>query len=337
MNVLVAGGAGYIGSSLVPLLLSRDIRVTVLDPFYFGDTLAVVKATYGNKLTLVRGDTRSFDKNILQGIDGVCDLAGLSNDPACELDAQFTISVNTVGGKRLAAQAKKAGVRRYVYSSSCSVYGQGSDLTEASVRRPLSLYARSKLQLENTLLGSDPTETFEPVILRLGTVFGVSSRMRFDLAVNAMTKNAYVNRRIAVDGGGQQWRPFVHVQDVAEAFHKALTKPKECVSFQVFNVGSNEGCLQIVTLASRLCDAIPGTRMMHTPATRDQRDYKVCFQKIEATLDYRAKKTIDHGISEVLELLRSGRIDPNDPRWYTLKQYVFLQKTKDSLLHEALP
>jgi nucleoside-diphosphate-sugar epimerase len=330
MNVLVAGGAGYIGSTLVPLLLSRGLRVTVLDRFYFGDTLAAAKATYGDKLTLVRGDTRSFDKSILQGIEGVCDLAGISNDPSCELEPQLTLSVNIDGGKRLATLAKEAGVRRYVYSSSCSVYGhgQGLGLTETSARSPVSAYARSKVELEDMLLGAEAPAGFEPVLLRLATVFGVSSRMRFDLAINVMTKNAYVNRSITVDGGGRQWRPFVHVQDVAEAFHTALTQPKERVCRQVFNVGSKEGNVQILNLAFRVRDAIPGTSVVHAPTDPDLRDYNVSFDKIETTLDYRAKKTIDHGITEVLESLRSGSVDPDDRRWYTLKQYVFLREAE---------
>jgi nucleoside-diphosphate-sugar epimerase len=325
MNVLVAGGAGYIGSTLVPLLLSRGVRVTVLDRFYFGDTLAQAKATYGDKLTLVRGDTRSFDKSILNGIEGVCDLAGISNDPSCELEPQLTLSVNIDGGKRLATLAKEAGVRRYVYSSSCSVYGhgQGLGLTETSSRNPVSAYARSKVELEDVLMSTDAPAGFEPVLLRLATVFGVSSRMRFDLAINVMTKNAYVNRSITVDGGGRQWRPFVHVQDVAEAFHTALTQPKERVTRQVFNVGSKEGNVQILNLAFRVRDAIPGTSVVHAPTDPDLRDYNVSFDKIEGALDYRAKKTIDHGIAEVLESLRGGSVDPDDRRWYTLKQYVF--------------
>jgi nucleoside-diphosphate-sugar epimerase len=215
MHVFVAGGAGYIGSVLVPLLLERGHRVTVLDRLYFGGTLATAQARFGEKLRVVRGDVRFIDHGLLTSVDAVVDLSGISNDPSCELEPELTRSVNVDGAKRLASAALEAGVRRYVYSSSCSVYGHGEGLglTETSARHPVSLYARAKAEVEDFLLAGG--KGMEVCILRLATVFGLSPRMRFDLAINVMTKNAYVGRRIMVDGGGRQWRPFVHVRDAA--------------------------------------------------------------------------------------------------------------------------
>jgi nucleoside-diphosphate-sugar epimerase len=258
MHVFVAGGAGYIGSVLVPLLLEQGHRVTVLDRLYFGNTLARVEARFGEKLRVVRGDVRGFDHGLLASVDAVVDLSGISNDPSCELEPELTRSVNVDGAKRLAAAAIEAGVRRYVFSSSCSVYGhgEGPGLTETSARRPVSLYARAKAEVEDFLLSC---RGMEVCALRLATVFGVSPRMRFDLAINVMTKNAYVAHRITVDGGGRQWRPFVHVRDVARAFELGLTSDASKVAGQVFNVGSDDNNVQILNLAFRVRDGVPGT------------------------------------------------------------------------------
>jgi nucleoside-diphosphate-sugar epimerase len=329
MHVFVAGGAGYIGSVLVPLLLEQGHRVTVLDRLYFGDTLGAAERRFGEKLRVARGDVRGFDRSLLHSVDAVIDLSGISNDPSCELEPDLTRSVNVDGAKRLAAAAREQGVRRYVYSSSCSVYGhgEGPGLTETSVRHPVSLYARAKAEVEDFLLGMGRSSagTMDVTCLRLATVFGLSSRMRFDLAINVMTKNAYVNRRITVDGGGRQWRPFVHVRDVARAFESAMTSDARVVAGEVFNVGSDENNVQILNLAFRVRDAVPGTEVVHAPTDPDLRDYNVSFDKIRRVLAFRAERTVDDGVREVLGALREGVVDPDERRWYTLKQYVFLR------------
>lgn len=332
MNVLVAGGAGYIGSVLVPMLLDKGHTVTVLDRLYFGDTLAKAKAKHGAKLTIVKGDIRSFEPSVLKGIEGIVDLSGISNDPSCELEPELTKSVNIDGGKRLVVLAREAGVRRYVYSSSCSVYGHGEGLglTETSNRHPVSLYARAKVEVEDFLMenGKASGGKFEAVALRLATVFGLSPRMRFDLAINVMTKNAYVGRRITVDGGGRQWRPFVHVRDVAAGFALALESDAKVVAGQVFNLGADTSNVQILNLAFRVRDAIPGTEVVHAPTDPDLRDYNVAFEKAHKVLGFRESMSIDDGIREVLAALKEGQIDPDERRWYTLKQYLFLREAE---------
>ena len=337
MHVLVAGGAGYIGSVLVPLLLEKGHTVTVLDRLYFGDTLAKTAKAHGDKLRVIKGDIRTFDPALLKGVEGVVDVSGISNDPSCELEPELTKSVNVDGGKRLGVMAREAGVRRFVYSSSCSVYGHGEGLglTETSTRHPVSLYARAKVEVEDFLLelgrasgaagSSGGAKPFEATALRLATVFGLSPRMRFDLAINVMTKNAYVGRRITVDGGGRQWRPFVHVKDVANAFTMALTADAKIVAGQVFNVGADTSNVQILNLAFRVRDAIPGTEVVHAPTDPDLRDYNVSFAKAHAVLGFREQHDIDHGIREVLGALKDGSVDPDERRWYTLRQYLFLR------------
>ena len=332
MHVFVAGGAGYIGSVLVPLLLEHGHRVTVLDRLYFGDTLARAQARFGEKLRVVRGDVRAFDRSLLRSVDAVVDLSGISNDPSCELDPDLTRSVNVDGAKRLAVAAREQGVKRYVFSSSCSVYGHGDGLglVETSQRRPVSLYARAKAEVEDFLLemGKSSRGEMEVCALRLATVFGLSPRMRFDLAINVMTKNAYVGRRITVDGGGRQWRPFVHVRDAAGAFELALTSDAAKVSGEVFNVGSDLNNVQILNLAFRVRDVVPGTEVVHAPTDPDLRDYNVAFDKVAERLSFRAEKSLDDGIREVLGALREGAVDPDDRRWYTLRQYLFLREAE---------
>jgi nucleoside-diphosphate-sugar epimerase len=332
MHVFIAGGAGYIGSVLVPTLLERGHRVTVLDRLYFGDALARAQARFGEKLRVVRGDVRAFDRALLTSVDAVVDLSGISNDPSCELDPDLTRSVNVDGARRLAGIAREQGVRRYVFSSSCSVYGHGDGpgLAEASPRRPVSLYARAKAEVEDFLLemGRSSRGEIDVCALRLATVFGLSPRMRFDLAINVMTRNAYVSRRIMVDGGGRQWRPFVHVKDASRAFELALTSDASRVAGEVFNVGSDQNNVQILNLAFRVRDVVPGTEVVHAPTDPDLRDYNVSFDKVHRVLAFRAESSVDDGIREVLGALRDGVIDPDDRRWYTLKQYLFLREAE---------
>ncbi len=321
-HVLVTGGAGYIGSTLVPLLLDRGHEVTVVDRLFFGrDTLPAHP-----KLTVVREDVRRADPRVFEGKTAVVDLAGISNDPACELDANLTLSVNLEGGKRTHRLAHAAGVERIVFASSCSVYGhaEGTALTETSPLRPVSLYARCKADCEAALLELGRTTGITATSLRFATVFGLSRRMRLDLAVNVMTKNAYVDRRVVVEGGGKQWRPFVHVRDVSEAIARTIEAQKDQVNGQVVNVGSNQGNSRILNLAYRVRDAVPGTEVDVARMDPDLRDYNVSFDKIQAVLGWTPARTIDEGIGEVLEALRSGELDPGERRWYTLRQYGFL-------------
>ena len=327
MHVLITGGAGYVGSSLVPVLLRAGHQVTVVDRFYFGEgSLAEPVRQYGSRLRLVRADVRRVSASVFEGIDALVDLAGISNDPACELDPNLTTSVNLEGAVRVARLAREGGASRIVFASSCSVYGQGVELalSERAPLRPVSLYAKCKAQAESRLLSFGKQSGIAVTVLRFATIFGVSPRMRFDLAVNVMTKNAYVTRRIVVDGGGRQWRPFVHVLDVAESIARTLSAPVDLVGGEVFNVGANENNVQILDLTHRVRDVIGGTEIAFGDSDPDLRSYNVSFERIRRVLDFKPCRTIEQGIVEIVEALREGRIDPDDRRWYTLKQYRFL-------------
>jgi nucleoside-diphosphate-sugar epimerase len=337
MHILVTGGAGYLGSTVVPLLLQHDHHVTVVDRFYFGrDSLAPVTRAYADRLTLTQGDVRTLNHTSLTGVDAVVDLAGISNDPSCEIDPEFTRQVNLAGALHLAREARAAGVRRFVFASSCSVYGHGQSraLSEDSPLNPVSLYAQCKAEAETQLFELGRAQGIEVTALRFATLFGVSGRMRFDVAVNVMTKNAYVARKITVEGGGRQWRPFVHVRDVARLVLQVLGAPSDRVAGRVFNVGSDGNNVRILNLAYRVRDHIPGTEIVMAPTDPDLRDYNVCFDRVRQDLGFTAEVSIDQGIEEILQALRSGKLDPDDRHGYTLRQYVFLsevEKTFQSL------
>jgi nucleoside-diphosphate-sugar epimerase len=334
-HILVTGGAGYIGSTLVPLLLERGNKVTVVDRLFFGDGTLDASAP---GLRVVRADIRRVDPRVFEGVDGVVDLAGISNDPACELDTELTRSVNLEGARRTQRLAQAAGVRRIVFASSCSVYGhgEGTQLVETSPLHPVSLYAQCKAEGEASLLELGRSTHVCVTSLRFATVFGLSRRMRFDLAINVMTKNAYTQQRIVVDGGGKQWRPFVHVRDVSEAVVRVLEAPDERVRGMVLNVGSNENNVRILNLAYRVRDAVPGSHVEVSGTDPDLRDYNVNFDRLHETLDWHPERGIDEGVAEVLGALRSGLVDPDDRRFYTLKQYVFLAEVERTFREMAI-
>ena len=326
-TVLIAGGAGYIGSVLAEMLLDAGHRVRVLDRLFFGrDLILPLESREG--FTVLRGDTRCADAAVCDGVDVVMDLAGISNDPASDLAPAITEDINLRGAVHLARLAKQAGVARYLYSSSCSVYGhsngKGADdrLTEESPNNPVSLYARTKVGAEAELATLND-DHFTVVFLRNATVYGLSYRMRFDLVINLMTLYAYKNRKLYVLGGGRQWRPLVHVRDVGRAFMLMMDAPSEKVAGQAFNVGSDEQCYQIYQIAQMVRDVVPHTDLEVVPDDPDKRSYNVSFAKIERTLGYRVEKTPYEGIVEVKQALERGKVD-DSIRTKTVHYYQYL-------------
>ncbi len=320
MRVLVTGGGGYLGCRLVECLLDRGHEVRVFDRFCFGDdVLESVQSRLGCEV--VRGDIRRLQEHpgLLDGIEAVAHLASLSNDPSCDLDPEMTVDVNVESTRELANQAIQRGVPRFLLASSCSVYGRGAFeiLDEESPANPVSTFAVSKLEAERIVLGLRGGH-FEPIVARTATMYGRSPRMRFDLAVNHMVATAMRMGGIKVLGGGNQWRPFIHVADAARAFVALLEAPATTVTGQVFNVGSDEANIRIVDLARRVADVLGGVTIEVPKDDDDLRNYRVEFGKICSRLAFRNEHSVDQGICEVQEFLRDGAVDPFAPRHFNV-------------------
>ena len=318
MKILVTGGAGYIGSILSRILLEKGYDVTCLDRLFFG--LDSVKEI-ADKIHLIKDDIRWFKPGILKDIDAVFDLASLSNDPSGELEPQKTLEINYMGRARVAKLSKKYGVARYVLASTCSVYGfQEGILTEESSLNPLTTYAKANVLAEKEILPL-ADKSFTVTVLRQATVYGLSSRMRFDLAINGMVLGFYKNGKIPIMRDGKQWRPFIHVKDTSNAFTKVLEADPEFVNGQVFNAGSNEQNIQIFNLAKLIAESINLPFNYEWYGSPDKRSYRVSFNKIKETLNFKPHYTPKEGAKEVFNALNDGRVSGDDPRTITVKWY----------------
>jgi nucleoside-diphosphate-sugar epimerase len=303
--VLVTGGAGYVGSHLTRKLLARGHRVRVLDNFVYGSH-GLEEVMDHPDLELQTGDIcddRALTR-ATKGARAVVALAAIVGDAACDLDPSRTMSINYESTRQLLEACRAAKVERLVFASSCSVYGANGDdvIHERSALNPVSLYARTRIMSEELLLSQQDVDV---IILRLATVCGVSPRMRFDLMVNTMTACATAQGTIRVSGA-KQWRPHLHVQDAAEAFRVAVEA--EATREKTFNVGSDEQNYTVGEVAEHVAEHYPGTQIEYAPNGHDLRSYRVAFDRIRETLDFRASKTIDDAISEVGGLLTSGRV-----------------------------
>jgi nucleoside-diphosphate-sugar epimerase len=318
-KVLVTGAGGYIGTQLVRDLLKSNHQVIALDRYFFGTE--PMKEFIGNKnVEIAKKDIRDVSEKDFVGVEAVCDLACLSNDPAGEMNPELTYRINRDGRIHVAKTAKKAGVEKYVISSSCSVYGKGEEpqLSESSNTNPISVYAKSTLEAEQHNL-SIADNNFSVTSLRNATVFGLSTRMRFDLVVNLMTLTAFQKGRIIVMGGGLQWRPLVHVSDVSRAFLKVISTSKEKVNQETFNVGLDN--FQIKNLAYMVREELPlQIDIDMAPDDADKRDYNVIFKKAENILGFKAQVGVLDGIKEIYSALKSGKVDVG-PKTVTVQWY----------------
>lgn len=330
--VLVTGGAGYIGCHLVRKLLERGHRVRVLDNLTYGKRGLESLLRHDN-LEFVDGDISSIRSVVsaVKDASTVIALAAIVGDPACGLDAEETLNLNYESTKILLEACNFYGVRRLVFASSCSVYGASDNqvLTESSPLNPVSLYARTRIMSEEVLM--DRAGDVDPVILRLATVFGLSPRMRFDLAVNAFTARATVDRRIQVFGG-DQWRPFVHCQDVAEAFLLAATAPSDRVRRETFNVGStsvNHTISEVATLTAKVVGERIGAPVEITSVNTpdDLRNYRVSFDKIRSRLGFEPGMTLSAGIMEMADAIL---------QWPHLRDYAEPEYSNVKFLKERL-
>jgi nucleoside-diphosphate-sugar epimerase len=307
-KVLVIGGAGYIGSALVERLLDLGLEVSVLDAMHFGEeTLARVAGH--PKLTLIREDFRHIEAltRAVSGVGSVIHLGGLVGDPACAVDTDLTVDVNVTATKVIGEIAKARGVRRFIFASSCSVYGACDDIVdEDSHFNPQSLYARSKVASE-AVLGALNSRDFAVTCLRFATIFGISGRTRFDLVINLLCAKAVRDRLITVYGA-DQWRPFVHVSDVARAITMTLQAPTATVAGEAFNVGSDAQNYTLGEVAELIQRQVPDAEITSDDTFVDKRNYRVSFAKIRSRLGFEPAWTVERGISQVVALVRSNEV-----------------------------
>lgn len=322
-KVLVTGGAGYIGSTLVRLLIEKGYRVRVLDRLFFGkDSLADIE----DKIEIVKGDIRDVRKEVFEDIDTVMDLAAISNDPSGELDKQKTLDINYLGRSRIAHLAKLSGVKRYILASSCSIYGfQEGILTEESNINPLTTYAEANYLAEKAVLPLGD-ENFCVTALRQATVFGFSHRMRFDLVVNGMTGAYFKLGYFNLLRDGTQWRPHIHVKDTARAFITVMEAEISKVNKEIFNVGSNDLNIQILDLGERISKGIEKPFKFTWYGDPDKRSYRVNFDKINRVLGYETKYGIEEAAKEIWEKLEDSTLNCDDPRTKTVNWYDNLIK-----------
>ncbi|RMF70623.1 MAG: NAD-dependent epimerase/dehydratase family protein [Alphaproteobacteria bacterium] len=340
MRILVTGAGGYIGSVLVPELLAAGHDVIALDRFFFGRQRleAAVRRLNGGArgaFTPVRADVRAIEPDHLADVDAIIDMAALSNDPAGELDPQLTQAINFEARARLARLAKKAGVQRYLLMSSCSVYGDTGETIadETTAPKPLTTYARCNQLAEEAILPL-AGDGFVPIAFRNATLFGVSPRMRFDLAVNLMTLHAVRDGRIIVMGGGRQWRPFVHVRDVARAALLAIEAPAEQVAGEVFNIAHSN--VQIRALAYLVRENLPFmVEITMAPDDPDRRNYRVDAGKAARHLGFMAARDPAEGVREIYEALKRGEVD-EEPQAYTVRWYQALMDAERLVREVAL-
>jgi len=329
IRVLLTGGGGYVGSLLAEKLLDSGYLVRVLDRFFFGEEVLVPLRDHSG-LEIVRADVRTAGLAFFEDVDCIIDLAAISNDPAGELDPARTIDINYLGRSRMAQLGKMMGVRRYILASSCSVYGcQDTVLDEESQVKPITTYARANHLAERAVLGLASPD-YVVTVLRQATLYGLSPRMRFDLAVNGMTHSLYSNRMIVISGDGSQWRPFVHVSDTCRAFIQVLEADPLLVNGQIFNVGSNEQNVSIEELAYVVSSLVDESVEIRSYGDNDDRSYRVSFDKISEVLGFQPQVDLSYGAREVFNALAGGRTFDNE-RCLTVHWYAKLLAWKKQL------
>ncbi|NTV05237.1 MAG: SDR family oxidoreductase [Chlorobiaceae bacterium] len=319
-TVLVSGGAGYIGSILVRLLLERGFRVKVLDNLTFGG-VPIIDLMNNDDFLFLKGDVRSEGdiRKALQGVDYVVHLAAIVGDPACAKEPELARSINLEGSKRMYDLANELGVRRFVFASTCSNYGKmenpDSFVNEDSTLAPVSLYAETKVAVEQYLLSQSHTNACKPTSLRFSTVYGLSPRPRFDLTVNEFTKELALGRELVVFGE-QFWRPYCHVVDLCRSVIAVLEAEEEKVAFDVFNVGDTKENYQKQMIVDEIVKQLPGSRIRYVTKNEDPRDYRVSFEKIKERLGFTITKTVPDGIRQIIQVVTDGFIPDPDTKEY---------------------
>ncbi len=319
-KVLVTGGAGYIGSVLVRLLLEDGYHVRILDMLMFGGE-PVIDLLDHDRIEFLKGDVREEAdvRKALEGIDYVAHLAAIVGDPACAKQPDLARSINLDGTRMVYDLANEMSVQKFVFASTCSNYGKMKDpnafVREDSELAPVSLYAETKVEIEKYLLGQDKNNTCKPTCLRFSTVYGLSSRIRFDLTVNEFTRELALGRELVIFGE-QFWRPYCHVRDLSRSVIAVFNATDEQVAFDVFNVGDTNENYTKQMIVNEISDQIPDANISYVKKDEDPRDYRVNFDKIRDKLDFRITMRVPDGIRTIKQALDNQFItDPDNAKY----------------------
>jgi nucleoside-diphosphate-sugar epimerase len=312
VRILLTGHKGYIGAVAGPILRSAGHEVIGLDTDFFAGCEFGEAAP---EIPEVRKDIRDLQQTDIEGFDAVVHLAALSNDPVGNLDPDLTYEINHVASIRLAELAKEAGVKRFVFSSSCSTYGAAGEAfhDEAAPVNPVTAYGESKVLVERDLTRL-ADKNFSPVFLRNATAYGASPRLRLDVVLNDLVAWAYTSGRVLIKSDGTPWRPIVHIRDITEAILNVIEAPRDAIHNQTFNVGQTEENYRIRELAAIVVETVPGCRVVYAPGGGpDQRCYRINCEKIRRVLPgFRPQWTAHKGARELYEAYRSARLSIAD-------------------------
>lgn len=308
-NILVTGSEGYIGTILVPMLIKNKFNVIGLDTCYYG---------FFNKyknFKLIKKDIRNINSGDLKNIDAVIHLAALSNDPMGELNTRLTMGLNYRTTIKLAKIAKKNKVKRFLFSSSCSIYGiaKSETVDESSQVNPLTAYAKSKILSEKYLMKL-ANDNFCIGLLRNSTVYGYSPNLRCDLVVNDFVSSAVINNKITIKSDGTPWRPLIDVRDLSRIFIEFLLVEKNIINGKIFNIGFNENNFQINKILKKIQKISSKCKIIHSGEHgKDTRSYKVCFDKFKTTFPtIKQKWTMDKAIKDMFQQLKNTHFSKTD-------------------------
>lgn len=319
-RILVTGGAGYIGSVLVRLLLEQGYPVRVLDNLMYGGESIIDLLEHPN-FEFIKGDVRNPEdvQIAVQNVYGLAHLAAIVGDPACAKSPELARAINLDASQKLYEQANAAGVQRFVFASTCSNYGKMDDptkfVTEDSTLAPVSLYAETKVAFEKFLMGQNKSASTKPTCLRFSTVYGLSPRVRFDLTVNEFTKELALGRELVIFGE-QFWRPYCHVRDLARSVVVALEAKEEQVAFDVFNVGDTSENYQKQMIVEEILKVIPDGEVKYVEKNEDPRDYRVNFDKIRDRLGFEITIRVPEGIRSMNKAIKEGFVSNPDEQKY---------------------
>jgi nucleoside-diphosphate-sugar epimerase len=338
MRILVTGDKGYIGTVLVPMLISAGHEVVGLDSDLYA------RCTFGDSLPdnpSIRKDLRDVEAKDVEGFDAVMHLAALSNDPLGNLNPNLTYDINHHASVRLAKLAKQVGVPRYIFSSSCSTYGAAEGdqmLTEEAKFNPVTPYGESKVFVEKEV-AQLADDNFSPTFLRNATAYGVSPRMRFDIVLNNLVAWAFSTGKVLIKSDGTPWRPIVHIEDISRAFIAVLNAPREVIHNQAFNVGRNDQNYMIREIADIVKQTVPGCEIEYAQdAGPDKRSYRVDFSKIAKMLpEFQPQWDAHKGAQELYEAYRKAGLKLDEfegPKFKRIDHIKLL--LRDGLLNESL-